>query len=62
MLFTILPFLLAALLYKLLLVIGNLENGPEFIVFLALSITVLMAALILFVIIVSLIEYLQKFE
>lgn len=60
--FTILPFLLAALLYKLLLVIDGLENGPAFIVFLALSTSVLMVALILLVIIISLIEYLQKFE
>ncbi len=61
-LFTILPFLLAGLLYKLLVAIEALEKGPEVIVILAYGIGVLLAMLILLVIIVSLIEYLHTFE
>ena len=61
-LFAILPFLLAAVLYTLLMVIEGMEKGPEFIVVLAYGIGVLMAMLILLVIIISLIEYLRTFE
>ena len=61
-LFAILPFLLAGLLYKLLVVIEVLDKGAEIIVILAYGIGVLMAMLILLVIIVSLIEYLHTFE
>ena len=59
---TLLPIILAPLLFKFLVVVGNLENGPEVLVFLALSIVVLMTVLILLAIIISLIEYLQKYE
>lgn len=61
-LFTILPILLAVLLYKLLLVIEGLESGAEIIMVLAYGIGVLMITLILLVLIISLIEYLRTFE
>jgi len=61
-LFTILPFLLVALLYTLLMAIEGLERGPEIIVVLAYGIGILMAMLILLVLIISLIEYLRTFE
>lgn len=61
-LLSILPFLLAALLYKLLNVIEGLEKGPEIIVILAYGVGVLLLILILLMIIVSIIEYLNRFE
>lgn len=63
-LFTLLPFLLAALLYNQLTVIEGLEWGRNTIMVLVLGIglSVLMAIAILLVIIVSLIEYLRTFE
>jgi len=61
-LFTMLPFLLVGLFYKLLVTIEGLERGPEIIVVLAYVIGVLMAMLILLVLIISLIEYLRTFE
>ena len=60
--FTLLPIALAALFYKLLVVVGNLEHGPRIIVVLAYAVIILMVALILLMIIISLIEYLRKFE
>ena len=61
-LFTILPVLLAALLYKLLIVIDGLERGGDIIMILGIGLSVLMATMILLVLIVSLIEYLRTFE
>jgi len=61
-LFAILPFLLAGLLYWMLVAVEGLDKGPEIIVILAYGIGVLLAVLILLVIIVSLIEYLHTFE
>lgn len=61
-LFTILPILMAVLLYKLLIVIEGLESGAEIIMVLAYGIGVLMITLILLVLIISLIEYLRSFE
>ena len=61
-LFSILPVLLAALLYKLLTVIEGLDKGPEIITVLAYGVGVLLLMLILLMIIVSIIEYLNRFE
>lgn len=61
-LFSVLPILLAALLYKLLTVIEGLEKGPEIIVILAYGVGVLLLMLILLMIIISIIEYLNRFE
>jgi len=61
-LFTVLPFLLAGLLYWLLVAVEGLERGPDIIVILAYGIGVLLAMLILLVVIISLIEYLHSFE
>ncbi len=61
-LFTLLPFLLAALLYNQLTVIEGLERGGDTIMVLGIGLSVLMAIAILLVIIVSLIEYLRTFE
>ena len=61
-LITILPLLLAALCFKLLIVLEDTERGPEIIMVLAYAVVVLMAALMLLVIVISLIEYLQRFE
>ena len=62
MLFTALPFLLAALIYLLLTVIEDLEHGGDVMMVLAIGLSVLMVMAILLVLIVSLIEYLRKFE
>lgn len=61
-LLTILPLLLGALVYKLLIVIEGLEMGPEIIIVLAYGVVVLMVALILLVVMISIIEYLRRFE
>ena len=61
-LFTILPILLAALLYKMLIVIEDLEQGTEIIVAMAYGVGVLLLVVILLMIIISIIEYLNKFE
>ena len=61
-LFTILLLLLPALLYKLLIAIEGLEGGGDIIVVLAYGIGVLLISLILLVLIISLVEYLRKFE
>ena len=61
-LFTILLLLLPALTYKLLIVIEDLEGGPEILVVLAYALGVLLISLILLVILISLVEYLRKFE
>ena len=61
-LFAILPFVLAALLYKLLIVIEDLKKGPEIIIYLAYGVGILLLMLILLMIIVSIIEYLNRFE
>ena len=61
-LFTVLPILLAVLLYKTLILIEGLENGAEIIMVMAYGIGVLMITLILLVLIISLIEYLRSFE
>lgn len=61
-LFTLLPFLLAALLYNQLTVIEGLERGGDTIMVLGIGLCILMAIAILLVIIVSLIEYLRTFE
>ena len=61
-LFTLVPILLAVLLYKLLIVIEGLENGAEIIMVMAYGIGILMITLILLVLIISLIEYLRSFE
>ena len=61
-LFTVLPILMAVLLYKLLIVIEGMESGAEIIMAMAYGIGVLMITLILLVLIISLIEYLRSFE
>jgi hypothetical protein len=61
-LFKVLPFLVAALFYGLLIMIEGLENGPEIIIVLAYGIIVLMVAAILLILIISLIEFLHEFE
>lgn len=61
-LFSILPFPIAALFYKLLVMIEDLKSGPEIIITLAYGIILLMAALVLLVIIVAIIDYLRRFE
>jgi hypothetical protein len=61
-LFTVLPILIAVLLYKALIVIEGLESGAEIIMILAYGIGILMITLILLVLIISLIEYLRTFE
>ena len=61
-LLSILPFVLAALLYKLLIMIESLDNGAGIIMALAYAVIVLMVTLMLLVIIVSIIEYLRRFE
>ncbi len=59
---TVMPFVLAVLLYYLLIVIEGLESGAEIIMILAYGAIVLMVALMLLVIIVSIIDYLRRFE
>lgn len=61
-LFGLLPFLLAGLLYGLLIMTSGLENGPQIIRILAYAVIVLVIAMILLILIISLIEYLRKFE
>ena len=61
-LFALAPFLVALLLYRLLIAIEGLEMGREIISVLAYSIVVFLVALILLVIIISIIEYLRRFE
>ena len=61
-LLVILPFLLAAVIYKLLIVMEGMEHGASVIVVLAYGVIVLMATLMLLVIIISILEYLRRFE
>lgn len=62
MLLTAMPFLLAGLIYLLLTVIEDLEHGVDIMMVLAIGLSVMMVMAILLVLIVSLIEYLRKFE
>ena len=57
---TILPFILAALFYELLIVIEGMERGPDTIVVLAIGVGILMLILIVLITIISLIEFLNK--
>ena len=61
-LITLLPFLLAGLLYQALVLIEDLEKGPEIIVAMAYGVGILVWMLIQLLVIVSLIEYLNKFD
>lgn len=61
-LFAVLPLLVGVLVYLSLMVIDELPSGAEIIVYLAYGIIVLMAVLILLVVIVSIIDYLRRFE
>lgn len=61
-LFSILPLLLAALVYLLLATIGATTHGAEIVAVLAYGVVVLVAMLTLLVIMISLIEYLRSFE
>jgi len=61
-LFTLVPLLLAGLVYLALMAIGALDSGADIIVVLAYGAIVLMGALILLVIFIALAEYLGRFE
>lgn len=61
-LFTVLSIMLAALFYKLLIVIEGLENSRDILAILTYGLGVLLAVLILLMIIIWLLEYLHKFE
>ncbi len=61
-LFTILPLVLAVVVYNLLLVLEGMEGGSEIIIVLAYGVVVLVAMLTLVVIMISIIDYLRKFE
>ena len=61
-LLAILPFVLAGLLYWLLIVFEDLPSGPEIIVALAYGAIVLMISLMLLTFIISIIDFLRRFE
>lgn len=61
-LFSILPLLLAGLVYLLLVTIGATEGGADIVAVLAYGIVVLVAMLTLLVLMTSLIEYLRSLE
>lgn len=61
-LISVLPFLVAALVYNLLIVLEGLEKGPAIITVLTYGIFVLVAVLMLLVIMISIIDYLRRFE
>lgn len=59
---TLLPFLLVALLFWVLVVIGGTKEGADIIAVLAYSVIALVVAASLFVLIMSLIDYLRSLE
>jgi hypothetical protein len=61
-LFAVLLFLIPAVIYGLLLLIEEATGGPTTILVLAYGVIVLMVAVMLFVVILSLIDYLNRFE
>lgn len=62
LLFTLVPLILAGLVYLALMVIEGAESGADIIVVLAYGVIVLMGALILLVIFIALAEYLRRYE
>ncbi|MCB1858550.1 MAG: hypothetical protein KDI63_09770 [Gammaproteobacteria bacterium] len=61
-LLSLLPIVLAGLVYRLLIFIERTESGPETIIVLAYGVVVLVAMLTLLVIMISIIDYLRTFE
>jgi len=61
-LFTLVPLLLAGLVYLLLMAIGGLESGADIIIVLAYGAIILMGVLILLVVFIAIAEYLRRFE
>jgi hypothetical protein len=62
LLLAILPLVVATAFYGLLLLIEGLSNGREILIVLAYALIVLFAALVLLALMVSLSEYLRRFE
>ena len=61
-LLAMLPLVMAAAFYGLLLLIEGLSNGREVLIVLAYALIVLFAVLVLLALMVSLIEHLRRFE